>query len=123
MAEFSRSILSNALSILSNAFNSLLGSAGVRVLKFHVERRLGQDMYDVFYEDPGKFYKALIGFFGAGAKPLMRLIARWLKENGYMENLDPDEFIKLLEKGDKEAVEIIRKSIKPSSQGGLMHEE
>jgi len=100
-----------------------LGSAGVRVLKFHVERRLGQDMYDVFYEDPGKFYKALIGFFGAGAKPLMRLIARWLKENGYMENLDPDEFIKLLEKGDKEAVEIIRKSIKPSSQGGLMHEE
>jgi len=102
---------------LSRAFESLLGSAGVRVLRFHVERRLGQDMYDVFYEDPGKFYRALSDFFGAGAEPLMRLIARWLNENGYMENLNPDEFVSLLKKGGEEAAQIIRRALKPPIRG------
>jgi hypothetical protein len=104
-------------SILSRAFESLLGSAGVRVLRFHVERRLGQDMYDAFYEDPGKFYKALSEIFGAGAEPLMRLIARWLSDKGYMENLNPDEFVSLLKRGGEEAAQIIRRSFKPSRQG------
>jgi len=85
-----------------------LGSAGVRVLRFHVERRLGQGMYDVFYEDPGKFYKASSDFFGAGAEPLMRLVVRWLNENGYMEDLNPDEFVRLLKRGGREAAQMIR---------------
>jgi len=62
-----RRIVEDLRSILSRAFESLLGSNGVRVLRFHVERRLSRDMYDVFYEDPVKFYKALSEFFGAGA--------------------------------------------------------
>ena len=104
-------------SILSRAFESLLGSNGVRVLRFHVERRLGRDIYDVFYEDPGKFYKALSDFLGAGAEPLMRLIARWLNENGYMGDLDPDEFIELLKRGGEGAAQMIRRAIKPSYRG------
>jgi len=102
---------------LSKAFESLFGSTSVRALRFHVERRLGQDMYDVFLSDPGKFYKAISDFFGAGAEPLMRLIARWLSENGYMENLNPDEFVSLLKKGGDEAAQIIRRSLKPPIRG------
>ena len=94
-----------------------MGSAGVRVLRFHVERRLGRDMYDVFYEDPGKFYKALSEFFGAGAEPLMRLVARWLNENGYMEGLDPNEFIEILKRGGEGAAQMLRRAIKPSYRG------
>lgn len=56
-------------------------------------------MYDVFYEDPGRFYRALSDFLGIGADALMRLVARWLNENGCVEDLDPDEFIRLLRMG------------------------
>jgi len=112
-----RRVDENLRSILSRAFESLLGSNGVRVLRFHVERRLGRDMYDVFYEDTVKFYKALSEFFGAGAEPLMRLVARWLNENGYMEGLDPDEFIELLKRGGEGAAQMIRRAIKPSYRG------
>jgi len=103
--------------ILSKAFESLLGSNGVRVFRFHVERRLGQDMYDVFCEDPSKFYRALRDIFGIGAEPLMRLIARWLSENGYMDNLDSNEFVRLLKEGGGEAVQILSKSLKLPHQG------
>jgi hypothetical protein len=98
-------------SIISRAFESVLGPRGIMALRFHVERRLGGDMFDVFCDDPGRFYNALSDFLGVGAKPLMRLIAQWLSENGYLENLDPDEFVRLLERGDYEAVEIIKKSL------------
>jgi len=103
--------------ILSRAFESLLGSNGVRVLRFHVEQRLGRDMYEVFCEDPGRFYRALSDIFGMGAEPLMRLIARWLNEKGYMDNLDPNEFVRLLKKGGEEAVQMLRRSFKLSHQG------
>jgi len=112
-----RRVDENLRSILSRAFESLLGFNGVRVLRFHVERRLGRDMYDVFYEDPGKFYKALSDFLGAGAEPLMRLIAQWLNENGYMEDLNPDEFVSQLEMGGEGAAQMIRRAIKPSYRG------
>lgn len=105
--------------IISKAFESVLGPKNVMALRFHVERRLGRDMFDVFYDDPSRFYNALSDFLGIGAKPLMRLIAQWLNENGYLENLDPDEFVRLLERGDYEAVEIIKRSfnISQSSHG------
>jgi len=63
-------------SILSEAFESILGSNGAKALRFHVERRLGRDMYDVFYEDPGKFYRALSDSFGRGAESIMLIVAR-----------------------------------------------
>jgi hypothetical protein len=107
----------NLRSILSKAFGSLLGSNGVKVLSFHMERRLGRDMYDVFYEDPGRFYRALSDFFGIGAEPLMRLVARWLNENGYVDDLDPDEFIRLLKMGGEGAAQMIRRSFKLPRQG------
>jgi hypothetical protein len=74
-------------------------------------------MYDVFYEDPGRFYRALSDFLGGGAEALMLLVARWLSENGYMENLDPDEFIRLLKMGGEEAAQMIRRSFKLPRQG------
>jgi hypothetical protein len=43
-------------SILSKAFESILGSSGAMALRFHVERRLGRDMYDVFCEDRERFH-------------------------------------------------------------------
>jgi len=36
-----------------------------------------------------------------------------LDENGYMENLNPDEFVSLLKKGGEEAAQIIRRALKP----------
>jgi hypothetical protein len=104
-------------SILSKAFESILGSSGAMALRFHVERRLGRDMYDVFCEDPGKFYRALNDCFGRGAESIMLIVARWLSGNGYVDNLRPDEFIKLLQRGGEEAAQIIRRSFKLARQG------
>jgi hypothetical protein len=115
-------VLEDLKLILSKAFESLLGSNGVRVLRFHVERRLGQDMYDVFCEDPSRFYRALSDLFGIGADPLMRLIARWLSDNGYMDDLDANEFVKLVKEGSKEAIQILRRSFKPLRQGDRYHD-
>jgi len=108
-------------SILPKAFESLLGPNGAKVLRFHVERKLGQDMYDVFYKDPGRFYRALSDLFGIGAESLMRLVARWLNENGYLKGLDANEFVKLLKKGGEE-VQVLSKSFKLPYQVGVTGE-
>jgi len=109
-------------SILPKAFESLLGSNGAKVLRFHVERKLGQDMYDIFHEDPGRFYRTLSDLFGIGAESLMRLVARWLKENGYLRDLDANEFVRLLKEGGEEA-QIVSKSLKIPQQVGATSEE
>ena len=109
-------------SILPRAFESLLGSNGAKVLRFHVERKLGQDMYDIFHEDPSRFYRALSDLFGIGAESLMRLVARWLKENGYLKDLDTNEFVRLLKEGGEKA-QIVSKSLKIPQQIGVTSEE
>ena len=104
---------------LSKAFESLLGGNGLYVLRFHVERRLDMDMYEAFYEDPHKFYKAVEDFLGEGAEALMRLIIAWLIQNGYLEvaNLTADNFMKLLKEGGEMAKIMIRSSFRGESKG------
>jgi hypothetical protein len=46
----------------------------------------------------------------------MLLIARWLNDNGYTENLDPNEFVRLLKEGGEEAAQVVRRSFKLSRQ-------
>lgn len=104
-------------SILSKAFESILGSSGAKALRFHVERRLGRDMYDVFYEDPGKFYRALSDCFGRGAETMMLIVARWLNDNNYTDGLDMEKFIRVLKEGGEEAKQMIRRSLKLPCQG------
>ena len=94
---------------LSRAFEVILGSNGLYVLKFHLERRLGADMYGVFYENPHRFYKALEDFLGGGADALTRLIFTWLIENGYLENegLTVDDYVRLLKKSEDKSRNLI----------------
>ena len=103
-------------SILYKAFESILGSSGAKALRYHVELRLGQDMYDVFCEDPGRFYRALSDCFGIGAETMMLVIARWLNDNNYTDGLDVEKFIRVLKKGGEEARQMIRRSLKQPCQ-------
>lgn len=88
---------------LSMAFENLLGSSGTRVLQFHLGRKLGKNMYEVFYEDPRRFYEALEKFLGSGARPLMKLVVSWLIQNKLINNLDAEEFVGLLIEGGEKA--------------------
>ena len=105
---------------LSRAFEVILGSNGLYVLKFHLERRLGADMYGVFYENPHRFYKALEDFLGGGADALMRLTFAWLIQNEHLNpmNLKPEDFVKLLKEGGETAKIIIRSAFKGKSEIG-----
>lgn len=95
---------------LKEVLSTMLGSNGLRALRYHLERKLGENMYDVFYDNPCRFYKGLKSFLGFGAEPLMRLIARGLIERGYIEGLTPREFLELLSNCDENSETVIRSS-------------
>jgi len=97
--------------ILRSTLKSLLGESGLRVLEFHLEKRLQGDMYEVFYENPHSFYKALQSFFGSGVDVVLRITAQKLIEEGYLETTNPQEFINILKNpsGDKRELQKIFK--------------
>ncbi|RLG06050.1 MAG: hypothetical protein DRN65_06005 [Thaumarchaeota archaeon] len=105
---------------LSEALRSLLGNSGLHAFRFHVEKRLGMDMHEAFYEDPHRFYEAVEDVFGRGADALIRLIFDWLVQNGYLEaeNLTANDFIKFLKEGGEKARIMIISSFKGKPKGG-----
>ena len=66
---------------LRSALKSLLGESGLMVLEFHLNKRLQEDMYEAFYENPHGFYQTLRDLFGPGADAVIRIIAQ--KETNY----------------------------------------
>ena len=61
-----------------------------------MNRRLREDMYEIFYENPHGFYQALRDFFGSGADAVLRIIAQRLIEEGHLEAASPQEFVEVL---------------------------
>ena len=90
---------------LSRALESILGASGLYALRFHVERRLGMDMYDAFCEDPCGFYRAVEGVLGGGAEALMRRTLLWLVQSGRLSagEHEVDSLLRLLREGGEEA--------------------
>jgi len=82
--------------VLRSALKSLLGESSLIVLEFHLNKRLQGDMYEIFYENPHRFYQALRDFFGSGADAVLRIIAQRLIEEGHLEVSNPREFVEVL---------------------------
>jgi len=82
--------------VLRSALKGLLGESGLMVLEFHLNKRLQGDMYEIFYENPHRFYQALRDFFGSGADAVLRIIAQKLIEEGHLEAASPQEFVEVL---------------------------
>jgi len=76
-----------------SALKSLLGESGLYVLEYHLNKRLGRDLYDAFYEDPHGFYRALASLFGSGTDAILRILGKRLIEDGWIEARDPSEFV------------------------------
>jgi len=72
------------------------------------------DMYEAFYEDPRRFYRAVEEVLGGGAEVLMRVTLLWLIQNGYLNATERelDDFLKLLKEGREEARNIIISSFR-----------
>ena len=104
---------------LSKALKSLLGGSGLRAFRFHIERRLGKDMYEAFYEDPHRFYEAVKSFLGTGADAVICLTFSWLIQNGCLNatELTPEDFVKLLKEGGEEARNTIISSFSGAPNG------
>jgi len=102
---------------LRSALSSLLGEQSLRVLEFHLNRILGGSLYDVFYDDPHRFYKAIRGFFGSGADSVIELVASKLMEEGFLSADDPREFLELLRSSDDRSPKKLRELFKAS--GGV----
>ncbi|MEM2718723.1 MAG: hypothetical protein QXJ13_05735 [Candidatus Bathyarchaeia archaeon] len=47
---------------------SLLGESASEAALFFLRKGLGRDPFEVFWEDPGAFYRALEGFLGLALK-------------------------------------------------------
>ncbi|MCS7125336.1 MAG: hypothetical protein NZ929_00255 [Aigarchaeota archaeon] len=94
---------------------SLLGPSGLTALEHHLNRKLGRDMYEVFYYSPNVFYNALRSFLGSGADAILKIVVSKLIDEGRITGITPKEFLELISKDD----ESFRRKLLRSFRGGL----
>lgn len=82
---------------LRDVIRSILGEGGSRVLELHLERMLGRDPYDAFYENPKLFCDGLRSLFGVGCRGLLRVIASTIIERHEVQGMTPENLINLLD--------------------------
>ncbi|MEM3479187.1 MAG: hypothetical protein QXV74_04000, partial [Candidatus Bathyarchaeia archaeon] len=68
------SIIENFREVCKRIFYSSLGESASEAALFFLRRGLGRDPFEVFWEDPGAFYRELERVFGVGAKVLIKLL-------------------------------------------------
>lgn len=88
---------------LRSALHSLLGDASLSALEFHLFNFLGNDPYDVFCDEPPKFYEALKTIFGLGADKVLEIMALTMIQKGALTVINAEEFLKLVKRGDEES--------------------
>ncbi|MEN2975221.1 MAG: hypothetical protein ABDH32_06570 [Candidatus Caldarchaeales archaeon] len=94
---------------------SLLGPSGLTALEYHLNKKLGRDMYEVFYNSPFIFYNALKNFLGTGADAILRIVATKLISEGRIVGITPKEFIELMSKdGEPFRIKLLK-----SFRGGM----
>ena len=70
------------------------------IISSYLKKKFGKDSYEMFIDDPVTFYKGLEEILGAGAITVIGVIGTCLVEN-YGMNCSPEEFVRLVTKGDK----------------------
>ena len=70
------------------------------IISFHLKQKFGKDPYEVLVDDPKTFFNGLEEVLGAGAEAVISLIGAFLVIK-YCVNCTPDEFVRLLIKGDE----------------------
>ena len=100
------------------------------IISSYLKKKFGKDSYEMFIDDPVTFYKGLEEILGAGAITVIGVMGTFLVES-YGINCTPEEFVKLVTKGDKlsknRLYEILANTIcvqskeKPNQSVGLEH--
>ncbi|MBS7625308.1 MAG: hypothetical protein QXF59_05365 [Candidatus Bathyarchaeia archaeon] len=89
---------------------SSLGESAGEAALFFLRRSLGCDPFEVFWDNPGGFYRELEKIFGVGTKVLIRLLASRINSELGL-NIDPERFLELMRSEDRRSAEEIRSLI------------
>jgi vacuolar-type H+-ATPase subunit C/Vma6 len=89
--------------VFRSTLRDLLGPSGLNALERYLNRKLQDDMYEVFVDSPSTFYNVLRSFLGKGADAILRIAAKKLIDEGKIEGLSAEEFIELMKSNDEES--------------------
>ena len=95
--------LEDVRKVLKIGLNKLLGQGAV-VLEVCLSRMLKEDMYQVFYYDPKRFYLGLEKFIGNGSDAMLKILSDLLIKEGFVKNVSVEEFIAFIKRGDRQAI-------------------
>ncbi|MEM3704280.1 MAG: hypothetical protein QXX79_07695 [Candidatus Bathyarchaeia archaeon] len=89
---------------------SLCESAGESIV-FVLRNKLGGDPFEALWEHPKAVYDELKKIFGDGTNVLINLWVKAFKKR-VETNVDPEEFLRFLQRDDPESVEEVRRMLK-----------
>jgi len=96
-------IVTNIKELFRSTLRDLLGPSGLNALEHYLNRKLQDDMYEVFVSSPSTFYTVLRSFLGKGADAILRIAATKLIEDGKIMGLSAEEFVELMKRNDDES--------------------
>jgi len=97
--------------------SSLGESAGKAVLLL-MQKRLGRDFFEVFWEDPKAAYCEMERIFGVGANVLISLLAAGI-EREYNLKMSPEHLLNLMRSGDHRSREEMRSFLRKMAESHL----
>lgn len=89
--------------VFRSTLRDLLGPSGLNALERYLNRKLQDDMYEVFVDSPSTFYNVLRSFLGKGADAILRIAATKLIDEGRIGGLSAEEFVELMKSNDEES--------------------
>lgn len=95
MKEEKSIILNNLRETFREVIASSMGSSVCDAIEFYLRKYLGKDPFEVFWDDPPKFFGALQKVFGAGAEVFIKMLILGVNRK-YGLRYDAETFLKLL---------------------------
>lgn len=109
------SIIEDFREVCKQILCSSLSESACEAALFFLRRGLGRDPFEVFWDNPGVFYRELEKVFGVGARVLIRLLVSRIN-NEFSLNMNPQRFLELMQRGDQQSIDEIRSFIAKVSE-------
>ncbi|MGP3702811.1 MAG: hypothetical protein ACKD6N_03430 [Candidatus Bathyarchaeota archaeon] len=90
---------------------SSLGESAGEVLMFFLQKDLGRDPFNIFWENPEAFYYTIKKVFGVGAEVLINLLVGEINK-GCGLNINQEHFLELICSGSQGCVEELHNFLK-----------
>ncbi|MCS7114730.1 MAG: hypothetical protein N0A00_04955 [Candidatus Bathyarchaeota archaeon] len=96
--------------MFSDVVSTSLSESAVETIIFVLRNKVGGDPFEVFWEHPKVVYEELRKIFGDGTDVLINLWVKAFKQKAE-SNVDPEKFIRSLQRGDLESVKEVRRML------------